>query len=250
MGRLKETIRALLPRHVRPRIVLGGPLRGATLVTSWHDYPGALLGTTERPLLAWFARHVRPGETWLDVGAHYGYTALAVARLTGPAGRVFAFEPVGGTAECVERTAAANHMAHLRVVRMALSDSPVPARLDLPQTRGMADRTLSTGSTLTIAHQALDSLWLSLHNGDAAIHGIKIDVQGMEGEALLGMRRVLNEQHPKLAIEFHTGVSRQPILALLGECGYSIDAEPIDPRSGELADDCSYAFYPTGNPTR
>src|ERR1700722_15054658 len=94
---IKETIRTLLPRTIGNRRILGGPLRGQYLVTSWHDYPGALLGTTERPLLAWFKQNVCAGETWLDIGAHYGYTAVALSRLVGKKGRVFAFEPMVAT---------------------------------------------------------------------------------------------------------------------------------------------------------
>src|SRR5437016_5508671 len=93
-SKLKERIRRMLPSTVRPHSILAGPLRGAKLYTSWYDYPGAILGTTELPLLEWFARNVQPGETWIDVGAHYGYTAIALCRLVGAPGRVVAFEPV------------------------------------------------------------------------------------------------------------------------------------------------------------
>src|SRR3954465_4692650 len=90
---LKALVRRVLPRSLRPHTILAGPLQGARIYTSWHDYPGAILGTTERPLLDWFRRNVSPGETWIDVGAHYGYTAIALCRLVGPTGRVVAFEP-------------------------------------------------------------------------------------------------------------------------------------------------------------
>src|SRR2546425_11546720 len=92
-GSLKRRLRFLLPRRIRPHRILRGRLRGYRIVTSWHDYPGAILGRTERPLLDWFEQNVEVGETWLDIGAHYGYTAIALSRLVGPAGRVFAFEP-------------------------------------------------------------------------------------------------------------------------------------------------------------
>src|SRR6202040_132627 len=94
----KEIVRKALPRNRRSYRILSGPLKGYRLMTSWHDYPGALLGSTEKPLLEWFARNVGDSETWLDVGAHYGYTAIALSRLVGQKGRVFAFEPVLSTA--------------------------------------------------------------------------------------------------------------------------------------------------------
>ncbi len=242
---LKETIRGMLPRRVAARRIWGGPLRGERLYTSWYDYPGALLGTTERPLLEWFGRHVKAGETWLDVGAHYGYTALALSRLTGRAGRVFAFEPVAGTVECLEKMRSANGLEQLRIVAVALSDSKERSTLRLPETRGMADRTLSGGTRFeTIAHQALDTLWPVLAQGRVEVHGVKVDVQGMEGEALAGMRGVLSRWRPKLVVEFHAGVDREPILGLLRGCGYGAQVEAIGGSGGgELEDDRSYAFW-------
>jgi len=77
---LKELLRMCLPHHIQPHRILAGPLRGYRIVTSGHDYPAAILGYTERPLLDWFDKQVGAGETWLDVGAHYGYTAIALAR--------------------------------------------------------------------------------------------------------------------------------------------------------------------------
>jgi FkbM family methyltransferase len=251
---IKEWIRMVLPRTQRLHRILGGPLRGLPLCTSWHDYPGALLGTTERPLLEWFARNVRAGQTWLDVGAHYGYTALALARLVGPSGRVFAFEPVPSSAACIERTREANGVRQLRVVVMGLSDSPSLQRLVLPLTRGMADSTLLTANygsdEETILHTALDALWIhNLHNGRSGVDGIKIDVQGMELAALHGMRGLLSQQRPVVVVELHSGVDRNAVLLLLQECGYAVPPETLDgsepPAAGGLRDDTSYVFRPS-----
>src|SRR6266568_1468864 len=112
-GRLKAQIRRLLPRTVRPHRIWGGQLRGLRIVTSWHDYPGAITGRTERALLTWFENNVRPGETWLDVGAHYGYTAIALSRLVGTQGRVFAFEPMVATAGYLAKTRTINDLVQL-----------------------------------------------------------------------------------------------------------------------------------------
>ena len=113
--RLKGVIRCSLPRSLRRHTILGGPLRGNLIVTSWHDYPAAILGRTERPLLDYFKGNVREGETWLDIGAHYGYTAIALSRLVGPSGRVFAFEPMLNTSGCISRTRFLNNLQQYAV---------------------------------------------------------------------------------------------------------------------------------------
>ena len=220
-------------------------MRGQSVVTSWHDYPGAILGTTEQSLVRWFQTNVGVGETWLDVGAHYGYTAIALSRLVGPEGRVFAFEPVKSTVASLARTRAANGLEQLTVVPIALGDQPQQSTLRVPSIRGMADSTLVSGEDWeTISAISLDAYWAKLSGSLPQIHGVKIDVQGMELLVLRGMRRLLTKWVPKLIIEFHRGVDRGSVIDLLASAGYSTSYKGIDGETSELADDCSYLFEP------
>jgi FkbM family methyltransferase len=243
---LKGQVRRLLPRTLGSHRILSGPLRGYRIVTSWHDYPAAILGRTERRLLEWFERHVRPGETWLDVGAHYGYTAIALSRLVGARGRVFAFEPDLATAGCVSRTRDLNGLRQLTVVPVALGAPESIAAASLPRERGMVDLTASSDDPCPFLIARLDWIWERVCGGLMAVHGIKIDVQGMELEALRGMMRVLRESGPKLVVELHRGVDRSAFLRLIESLGYPGAGEPIDPEgvhSGtRYLDDRSYAF--------
>jgi FkbM family methyltransferase len=248
---LKKYIRRLLPRSIGPRRILGGPLRGQSLVTSWHDYPAAILGRTERPLLQWFTENVRPGETWLDVGAHYGYTAIALAQLVGPEGRVYAFEPMTSTAGCIARSRSLNRLSQLTVVPVALGYCDSIAALELPEVRGMLDSTKvgsGRGEPFFVAN--FDWLWPRISQTASGViprvDGVKIDVQGMEIEALKGMFATLQQHRPKLVVELHKGVSRQELLSLLDSAGYSRQGSPIENAAGEREyfDDHSYAFSP------
>lgn len=121
---LKDRIRRCLPKRLKRHRIHGGPLAGAAIFTSWHDYPGAILGRTEKPLIEWFRQHVKSSETWIDIGAHYGYTAIALARLVGEQGRVFACEPILATAACLARTKEINEFSQLTVIPLGLSASP------------------------------------------------------------------------------------------------------------------------------
>jgi len=245
-NRVKEKIRRFLPRQVRPHRIVGGTLKGLKIVTSWHDYPGAILGTTETPLLRWFEGQVGPGETWIDVGAHYGYTAMALSRLVGNEGRVFAFEPILATAGCVVRTREINGLHNLVVLPFALNSCANISIHSLPVVRGMADSTHPDGCTQQIFGMALDSLWPSLCAGRPNIDGVKIDVQGMELSVIHGMKSLLRRWNPRLVVELHRGVDRAEFLQLLRECGYSEKSSAIDEAScgDELKDDTSYSFQP------
>ena len=247
---LKAQIRQFLPTSIAAHSILAGPLRGASICTSWHDYPGAILGTTERPLLAWFRCNVSPGETWIDVGAHYGYTAIALCRFVGPGGRVVAFEPVLSTAGCVARTRQLNGLRQLQIVPVGLGSCTAVETRRLPLTRGMADSTIPRNvweERISVA--SFDTIWGLLCETSPQVHGVKIDVQGMELEVIEGMRHTLSRHKPKVIVEFHAGVDRRNVIDLLTSCGYGKVGEPIEPeraRSWSYADDKSYAFLAGG----
>ena len=247
---VKSYLRACLPRSIRRHRILAGPLRGHWIVTSWHDYPAAITGRTERPLLDWFAANVKPGETWLDVGVHYGYTAIALSRLVGPTGKVFAFEPMVSTAGYLAQTRLINHFPQLTVLPLALAAPPSLELKQLPTVRGMVDSTIQGGAWIeTILVARFDWLWPQICDDRERIDGVKIDVQGMEIEVLRGMADTLRRYRPKLVIEVHRGVSRADLLDLMERLGYSRRATPIEPVEGEIEsqylDDRSYAFQVT-----
>jgi FkbM family methyltransferase len=244
---VKSLVRELLPRrHVAHRI-MSGPLAGMRIVTSWHDYPAAIMGYTERKLTDWLLANAQPGETWLDVGANCGYTSLALSQAVGQSGRVFAFEPALPTAACLERTARANRLGQLVALPFALSDAPEPVVSRFATERGMIDSQLSVDGPLemtAIVAVGLDAIWDGIAGGDSVVHGIKMDVQGMELDALRGMRNMLTRYRPKIVLEIHRDVSRSDILALLESCGYMVDDnEPIDETLGVFADPQSNASF-------
>jgi FkbM family methyltransferase len=244
---VKSAIRRFLPRRVRVHRILKGPLRGVLIVTSWHDYPAAILGTTEVPLLEWFRTNVGAGETWLDVGAHYGYTALALSRLIGDGGRVYAFEPVLGTAASLQRTRDVNRLRQLTVVPFGLgSDQPL-SRVTTSVDRGMAThgQVANCGTDLYVI--GLDRLWPLINGGEPRVDGIKLDVQGMEHGTVLGMLDILRQWRPKLIIEFHAGVDRGRIVGQLVDVGYHDTGLPIEAcerGADDYLDDHSYLFRP------
>ena len=242
----KTFVREILPRRHGVHRVMSGPLRGMKIVTSWHDYPAAILGYTERKLTDWLIANAKPGETWLDVGANCGYTSLAVARAVGPEGRVFAFEPALTTAACLERTGRVNGLNQLVALPFALSEDSRPVVSRFVTERGMIDSQLAaTGQCemTSITAVGLDAIWNGIAGDNTVVHGIKIDVQGMELSALRGMRRLLTLYRPTIVLEIHRDVSRDDVLALLEECGYLPDTEPIDETLGAFADPQSNASF-------
>lgn len=222
---VKENLRQILPNVVRSRRILAGPLRGDYIVTSWHDYPAAILGYAEPDLMSWLKRTVRAGETWLDMGAHYGYISLALCRYVGQAGRVFAFEPLLKTAGHLSATRQANHLSQLTVVPLALSDNEEITAVRAQIWKAMAQPVAPPAGDAWVEPIyciALDKLWHRLCGADEVISGIKMDIEGMESNALIGMIGLLRKHQPKLIIEVHQsrGVNLELLAPMLREAGY------------------------------
>ena len=246
---MKNIIRKFLPRTKQRHKILSGPLQGNYIITSWHDYPAGILGYTESQLVEWFDKNVNPGETWLDVGAHYGYLAIALGKFVGTKGRVFAFEPSISTAGYLVQTRVKNNLRQLTVVPFGLGGLDDLEILALPFERGMLDSTKDGSDWLeTLFVSRLDWLWPKICGENKNIDGIKIDVQGMEIDVLSGMSRVLQTHKPKLIIELHKGVDRDEFLRQIKSSGYSTDAISLvadEQRTvNRLLDDTSYVFLP------
>ncbi len=258
---IKSRLRMIVPRQLKKHRILSGPLRGNWIVTSWQHYHTGILGTTERGLISWFENNVKAGETWLDIGANYGYTALAMRRMTGQEGRVFAFEPKLSTCGCLSQTMLLNRLPEVTVVPMGLGSPDSLELIRLVTIGGMVAcgseiveefkprvREVAQAESLeTIAVARLDWLWPQICGSRARVDGIKIDVQGMELEVLKGMTELLKAHHPKLVVEVHNGIDRGVLLDLLESCGYPRRGVPIYTVPGEeqepqYYDNLSYAF--------
>lgn len=72
--------------------VRGGPNRGLRWSVS-SSGRGYISGRFEAERIERMLGLARPGALVWDIGAHKGYTALALARAVGPEGQVVAVEP-------------------------------------------------------------------------------------------------------------------------------------------------------------
>ncbi len=219
------------------------------MVTSWRHNFTSLVGRTEPDVIGWFEGMAQPGETWLDIGANYGYTAMYLAYRVGAIGRVFAFEPKLETCGCLSETVNANGLSQVIVV---------PSGLSACQTMEMKTFQISgsmavgfgevAGACESLMVSRLDWLWPRIAHDRREIHGVKIDVQGMELEVLQGMTGLLKTYTPKLIVEIHAGVDRKALLDLLEDCGYQRHGVPVfeggEANDSDYLDNMSYAFTP------
>jgi hypothetical protein len=65
--------------------------------------------------LIFLCRWLKPGMTAIDIGANLGVYALPIARLVGPHGRVFAYEPGSAARKLLEQSRDVNVASNLEI---------------------------------------------------------------------------------------------------------------------------------------
>ena len=149
---------------------------------------------------------LRPGHTFIDVGANIGYFTLLAAALVGEPGRVIAFEPNPQNCELLRRSIAANAFGNITLHQNAVAETEAEFLFDtvgyssngrlLPgreagQPPGRAGQ--YPVQAVTLDH-ALSDL--------AQIDVIKIDAEGSEPRVLAGMATILARHRPIILTEF------------------------------------------------
>lgn len=149
---------------------------------------------------------LRPGSSFVDVGANIGiYTAWA-SRLVGPTGRVLSFEPVPATRQDLESVIKANQLENVTVVAKALgAESGEISLWVTPRASGL---TTALPPAADSPARRVDVVVARLDD-EIALSGlerlvlVKIDVEGLEMSVLRGATRALASKRPP-AVVFET----------------------------------------------
>lgn len=135
---------------------------------------------------------VHPGDHVIDLGANIGFYTLTLARLVGPQGKVYAFEPSPDNFSLLCRNVEVNGFHNVTLVRKAVSSQTGKAQLFLCESNAGDHRIFGKGGdrqAVEIETVALDDFFGSSRE---APHLIKMDIQGAEGMALEGMQGLLS----------------------------------------------------------
>jgi FkbM family methyltransferase len=169
--------------------------------------PGFLVGTSEPGVQRMLATFLKPGMTVYDGGANVGFISILAARLVGPGGRVFCFEPLPSNSDRIEHNACLNGFDQITVRREALGGSESQGRFLVgPEvTRGHLEsessRSAANADTIAVHVRRLDCLIADERLPQPDF--IKLDVEGAEADVLEGGKTVLRQARPILLIELH-----------------------------------------------
>lgn len=155
-------------------------------------------GYSESALTALLCDLGKPDQSMVDIGTHFGYEAMLMARLTGSTGQIHAFEPNPEVAAFAARNLAPTPWVQLHPI--ALSDSCGRTTFAIPPLARSAFGGLDgTGARkVEVELQTLDHIF-SHRTTPVAL--IKCDAEGHEEAILRGARQLIAEDHPVLVLE-------------------------------------------------
>src|SRR3974390_116251 len=186
--------------------------------------------------LNFLSRWLKPGMTAIDIGANLGVYALPIARLVGPHGRVFAYEPGSEAHRLLEQSRDINAASNLEIFDLALSDGERDGRLLVGASCEL--NALGDGGAAEPVH--ITSLDIeNSKRGWPPPDFIKIDAEGEEERILVGGRDFFARHSPLIMFEIKAGaVINENLRAAFPALGYQLFRlligapilVPLDPR--------------------
>ena len=181
----------------------------------------------------WVKQILRPGSTFIDLGANSGYFTLLAASLVKSSGRVLAFEPSPGPANKIKHLA----IPWVDVIQIGIGDVEEDLNLYLlPEDKLNSPSFVRNGPP----HKDEVALKVSVQKFDnipaiqklSRIDLIKIDIEGFEPNALRGMVKTIKAGKVKyLMVEFNSGwlsansSSCDELMALIKGLGFKVHSK-------------------------
>ncbi len=233
---MKKTLHRILYRTL--------PLEGYLRAVSRLFFLWQRLGLGRRAPETEYVYHlpqlVRAGDTCIDIGANLGYYAQTISRLAGPAGRVYAVEPVAPIRKVLSRNL--RRCGNTEILPFALGAAAGPVRMGNDSARengyfGTGRNFVNEdGGRSDVEFTAEMRRGSELFARLPRLDFIKCDIEGYEAVVMEEMRPLLERFRPTVLIE--TGGENRPrivrLFTQLGYAGYTLDRGreiPLSPGS-------------------
>jgi FkbM family methyltransferase len=186
---------------------------------------------------------IKPGMTFYDIGANFGYYTLLGARAVGPNGRVFAFECNPRLNKLLRQSVMVNGLAGMTtVIANAVSDRAGTVKLTTDLEFSGGGTTLPASPTSQWTREQIEVPCAPLDElapPESPANVIKIDVEGAEPLVFAGADRVLsNRTLGTIVFEFYAptiSLSQPPAAFLERVASYGFSLQAITPDGVQTA---------------
>jgi FkbM family methyltransferase len=153
-----------------------------------------------------FERYVEPGMAVIDVGANIGYFTMLLASLVGASGLVVAVEPNPENIKLLEASRRVNGFDQVLVIQAAAGRRTGLLALNVSHSNGMTGELRDDVDALFASRPvpcfALDAILPK----DRQFDFVKIDTEGAELNALIGLSETIDRDRPIIVSEFSPGM--------------------------------------------
>jgi FkbM family methyltransferase len=187
----------------------------------------------EAELYALMLRKLKPGDTFIDIGAHVGFFSMIAAKLVGAYGKVYSFEMNPENHFMLVTNINVNNFKNIRPHNWAISDSSGPVQFWINQDNDGGHSLWDCGKhsfnekSRTSPQKTVSySIALDHYDSLGKVDFIKMDVEGAEVLALNGMIELLKKNLPIVALEINNfglaqmGHKYQDIRTIMNKIGY------------------------------
>jgi FkbM family methyltransferase len=160
------------------------------------------IGEAENEETLWLRAQLRPGDLFVDCGAHHGLFTLLASHWVGDSGKVIAIEALKENAHVIRRNIAMNEITNASVENIAISDTTGVGHVEyrkfgfLNNSNGVV-RDSPSKDTTEVRTTTIDDV---LRGRKPSV--LKIDIEGYEVAGLAGAQQALDAL-PVLDIEVH-----------------------------------------------
>jgi len=167
-------------------------------------------GWYENSTTKFVMKNLKPGDTFVDIGSHFGYFTLLASRLVGLSGKVVAIEAMPSTFSQLKQNIDHNKITNVEIYNYAayntvdeltfkdfgIVHSSLNTAFDV---RGVLEDAVANYTEANI--QALPGDDLLKKHSDNNIAMIKIDAESSEEFVLEGLSDTLKKHHPTIVLE-------------------------------------------------
>ena len=173
---------------------------------------------------------VKEGMIFIDVGTHVGYYALIAAKLVGPSGRVYAFEPNPYNFQILKKNVSRNNYTNVTTVNKAVSDTNGFTNFTIAESSDSGslfeDVVKKKLENVKVSVVSLDGFFENVSSSNAPII-LKIDAEGADALVVNGAIRTIARSQ-KIVLEVNpkslkkSGSDPFEMLSWLKNMGYSV----------------------------